>query len=172
MSEKEKMSTKGRMSKNEKRWIIVLVIIAIIAIVIYVVVTRGKNNNVGGTNNNAATNQAVNEEQYTEQLNDGTKLNTSETFNQTKTYGNLEISNVQFTSRNGMSVLLADVKNTGTTKHEKEVVKITILGDNGETITEIKPVIGEIEPGQTIKLNAGITADVANAKDYRIEAAN
>ena len=70
-----------------------------------------------------------------------------------------------------MSVLLADVTNNGTTRHEVEIVKITILGDNGEVITEIKPIIGEIEPGETIQLNASITADVANAKDFTIEAA-
>ena len=68
-----------------------------------------------------------------------------------------------------MSVLLADVTNNGTSAHEPELVKITILGDNEEVITEIKPVIGDIEPGETVQLNASITADVANAKDFRIE---
>ena len=157
------------MSKNEKRWIILLVAVVIIAIVFFVVITRGNKEEEENTQN--TTNEVVNEEKYTEQLDDGTKLNTSEEFNSSKTFGNLEIGNVQYTSKNGMSVLLADVKNNGTTVHEKEIVKITILGDNGEVITEIKPVIGKIEPGETIKLNASITADVANAKDFRIEAA-
>ena len=156
------------MSKNEKRWIILLVAVVIIAIVFFVVITRGNKEEEENTQN--TTNEVVNEEKYTEQLDDGTKLNTSEEFNSSKTFGNLEIGNVQYTSKNGMSVLLADVKNNGTTVHEKEIVKITILGDNGEVITEIKPVIGKIEPGQTIKLNASITADVANAKDFKIEA--
>ena len=157
------------MSRNEKRWIILLVAVVIIAIVFFVVITRG-NKEDGGNTQNTTTNEVVNEEKYTEQLEDGTKLNTSEEFNSSKTFGNLEIGNVQYTSKDGMSVLLADVKNNGTTTHEKEIVKITILGDNGEVITEIKPVIGKIEPGQTIKLNASVTADVANAKDFKIEA--
>ena len=156
------------MSKNEKRWIILLVAVVVIAIVFFVVITRGNKKEEENTQN--TTNEVVNEEKYTEQLEDGTKLNTSEEFNSSKTFGNLEIGNVQYTSKNGMSVLLADVKNNGTTVHEKEIVKITILGDNGEVITGIKPVIGKIEPGQTIKLNASITADVANAKDFKIEA--
>ena len=116
--------------------------------------------------------QVVNEERYTTMLDDGTKINTSEEFNNEKTYGNLSISNIQYTEKDGMSVLLADVTNNGSTKHEPEIVKITILGENGEVITEIKPVIGDIEPGETIKLNASITADVTNAKDFKIEAAN
>ena len=156
------------MSKNEKRWIILLVAVVVIAIVFFVIITRENKKEEENTQN--TTNEVANEEKYTEQLEDGTKLNTSEEFNSSKTFGNLEIGNVQYTSRNGMSVLLADVKNNGTTVHEKEIVKITILGDNGEVITEIKPVIGKIEPGQTIKLNASITADVANAKDFKIEA--
>ena len=156
------------MSKNEKRWIILLVAVVVIAIVFFVIITRENKKEEENTQN--TTNEVANEEKYTEQLEDGTKLNTSEEFNSSKTFGNLEIGNVQYTSKNGMSVLLADVKNNGTTVHEKEIVKITILGDNGEVIIEIKPVIGKIEPGQTIKLNASITADVANAKDFKIEA--
>lgn len=157
------------MSKNEKRWIVLLVAVVIIAIVFFVVIIGG-NKSKTKEEQNTITNETTNEEKYTEQLEDGTKLNTSEEFNSSKKYGNLEISNVQYTSKNGMSVLLADVKNNGTTVHEKEIVKITILGENEEVITEIKPVIGKIEPGETIKLNASITADVANARDYKIEA--
>ena len=158
------------MSKNEKRWIILLVAVVIIAIVFFAVIIGG--NKANKEEQNTTTNEITNEEKYTEQLEDGTKLNTSEEFNNSKTYGNLEISNVQYTSKNGMSVLLADVKNNGTTTHENEIVKITILGDNEEVITEIKTVIGKIEAGETIKLNASITADVANARDYKIEAAH
>lgn len=156
------------MNKDEKRWIILLVAVVLIAIVFFVVIIGGDKANK--EEQNTTTNETTNEEKYTEQLEDGTKLNTSEEFNSSKKYGNLEISNVQYTSKNGISVLLADVKNNGTTVHEKEIVKITILGDNEEVITEIKPVIGKIEPGETIKLNASVTADVANARDYKIEA--
>ena len=157
------------MNSNEKRWIVLLVAVVIIAIVLIVVLTN--RNGEEAVQQGEQENEIVNEEKYTTELEDGTKLNTSEEFNNTKTYGNLEISNIQYTEKDGMSVLLADVTNNGTTRHEVEIVKITILGDNGEVITEIKPIIGEIEPGETIQLNASIKADVANAKDFTIEAA-
>ncbi len=157
------------MNSNEKRWIVLLIAVVVIAIVLIVVLTGNKGKE-GQIDQGAGQEIEANEEKYTEELADGTKINTSEEFNSSKKYGNLEISNIQFTEKDGMSVLLADVKNTGNTKHEVEVVKITILGENGETITEIKPIIGEIEPGETIKLNASITADVTNAKDFKIEA--
>ena len=157
------------MSRNEKRWIIFLVAVIVIAIVLIVgLANGGKNDEI----QQGEGEPVVNEEIYTTELSDGTKLNTSEDFNNTKTYGNLTISNIQYTERNGQSVLLADVTNNGSTRHEVEIVKITILGENNEVITEIKPVIGDIEPGETIKLNASISADVANAKDFKIEAAN
>ena len=157
------------MSNNEKRWIILLVAVIVIVIVLIVGLANGRNKEV---QQQGQEETVVNEEKYATELSDGTKLNTSEEFNNSKTYGNLTISNIQYTERNGTSVLLADVTNNGSTRHEVEIVKITILGDNNEVITEIKPVLGDIEPGETIKLNASISADVTNARDFTIEAAD
>ena len=71
-----------------------------------------------------------------------------------------------------MTVLLEDVKNIGTTKHEKEIVKLEIIGENDEVITSGKPVIADIEPGETAKLNVTLMGDLVNAKDFKITAAN
>lgn len=157
------------MISKQKNLIVAIVIICIVAIVIAVIVLTNKKEQKQELTNEP---QTENQEAYTTQLEDGTKINTSEEFNQTKNYGDLEISNIQYTEKDGMSVLLADVKNNGTTIHEEEIVKITILGENEEIIEEIKPVIGKIEPGESIKLNASITADVVNVKDFKIEASN
>ena len=158
------------MNQNEKRWILLLVAVVIIAIVFFVVL--GFRNKDGEDLADNSQNVPTNEEQYTVQLDDGTKLNTSEDFNSNKTYGDLEISNIQYTTRpDGMTVLLADVTNKGTTNHELEMVKITILDQNGEAITEIRPLIDAMAPGETVQINASITAHVSNAKDFTIEAA-
>lgn len=158
------------MNQNEKRWIVLLVAVVIIAIVFFVVL--GFRNKDGEDLADNSQNVPTNEEQYTVQLDDGTKLNTSEDFNSNKTYGDLEISNIQYTTRpDGMTVLLADVTNKGTTNHELEMVKITILDQNGEAITEIRPLIDAMAPGEAVQINASISADVSNAKDFTIEAA-
>ena len=157
------------MNNNEKRRIILLIAVVIIAIVLMVVLPRVSNNK-GEVQRGESEQTKENEEKYTTELEDGTKINTGEEFNSTKTYGSLEISNIQFTEKDGMTVLLADVTNKGSTTHDNEVVEITILGENGEEISTTKPVIGKIEPGETIKINATITADVSNAKDFTIEA--
>ena len=158
------------MNSNEKRWIVLLIAVVIIAIVLIVVLAGNKGEkqiDQGTTQGQEVEEKST--EQYTEELLDGTKINTSEEFNSTKKYGNIEISNIQFVEKDGISTLLADLKNTGSTKHEEEIVKITILGEQGKEITELKAVIGEIEAGSTKRLNASITADVTNAKDFKIE---
>ena len=129
------------MNNNEKRWVVLLVAVVVIAVVLIVVLV-----NVNGSKEEIQGGESIpveNEEKYTTELNDGTKINTGEEFNSTKTYGSLEISNIQFTEKEGMTVLLADVTNKGSTTHENEVVEITILGENGEELSTTKPVIGK-----------------------------
>ena len=160
------------MNSNEKRWIVLLIAVLVIAIVLIVVLVNGRaKNKEQMPENNVDTNQEVqNVEQYVTQLDDGTKLNNSELFNSVKTYKDLEISNIQFTEKNGSSVLLADVKNNATTTHEEEVVKIVLLGENDETIATLRVLIGKIEPGETSQINTTASADYANAKDFKVEA--
>ena len=162
------------MNSNEKRWVILLVAVVIIAIIFFVVITninKGDEENQNNVTQQQSVQNTSNEE-FTTELDDGTKINTSESFGQTKTYNNLEISNIQFAERNGATVLLADVKNTGSSAHEIETVKITILGDDNAVLTQSNAVIEDMEPGETKKLNVTFTADVVNAKDFTIEAAD
>ena len=116
------------MNSNEKRWIVLLIAVVLIAVVLIVALVNAKGrDNVAENPNNGETSRNVqDEEQYTAELGDGTKINTSEDFNKTKTYGDLEITNIQFTNKNGMTVLLADVTNKGTSTHEEEIVTIKI----------------------------------------------
>ena len=154
------------MNSNQKRWMILVGVIVVLIIVLAIVFSTR-----GGSNNEVVQGESErNEEIYVTELEDGTKLNTSEDFNNEKRYGNLVIRNMQYTQQNGMTVMLADVANEGSTVHEPEIVTITIYGENNEVITELHPAIGRIEPGETIKINASSTADVANAKDYAIRA--
>lgn len=158
------------MRRNELKWILILIGVAVIILVGIVLWKQNGKEEQQGENKNIVNQQQVdNNEKYTQKLNDGTKINVGEEFNKNKQYKGLEIGNIQYTQKNGVTVLLADVKNTTDKKHEKEVVKLTIIGENGEIITDTLAVIGEIEPGKTYQLNASITADVVNAKDFKIE---
>lgn len=162
---KQKGAVKGK-------FILVIAVILIIVIAI-IVINNNKKKDEKQTSNIADSTEVQNEEtieeKYTETVEDGTKINTSGDLKQTKTYNGLEISNVTYTLKGGITTLLADVKNTNKKTHELENIKIIILDENNEEITTIAGVIGKIEAGQTIQLNANITGDVLNAKDIKIE---
>lgn len=177
MSQSAKTTNKKK-NKNEGMWILLLIVVVIIAIGLIV----GLGMNKGKNNTNLDTQQGQMQEQeqdkeieeeeqkdtYATKLEDGTRLNTSSELKETKTYKDLEISNIQFTEKNGSSVLLADVTNKGSETHEKETVKIIITEEDGSK-TEVRALIGEIKAGETVKLNTSMTADKVNAKDFEIQ---
>ena len=164
-------SAKGgntKMNKNEKRWIVLLVAVLVIAVVLIVGLSMSGNKQdttIGQSQAQGATGTQAGDESSDY----ATRVNTNEDFNATKTYNDLEISNIQLSENNGTSVLLADVTNKGESTHEQETVKITIVGED-DSETTVNAIIGTIEPGETIKLNTSMTADVVNAKDFKIEA--
>ncbi len=177
MSQSAKTTNKKK-NKNEGMWILLLIVVVIIAIglIVGLGMNKGKNN----TNLDTQQGQMQEKEQdkeieeeeqkdtYATKLEDGTRLNTSSELKETKTYKDLEISNIQFTEKNGSSVLLADVTNKGSETHEKETVKIIITEEDGSK-TEVRALIGEIKAGETVKLNTSMTADKVNAKDFEIQ---
>ena len=156
--------------------LLIVVVIIAIGLIVGLGMNKGKNN----TNLDTQQGQMQEQEQdkeieeeeqkdtYATKLEDGTRLNTSSELKETKTYKDLEISNIQFTEKNGSSVLLADVTNKGSETHEKETVKIIITEEDGSK-TEVRALIGEIKAGETVKLNTSMTADKVNAKDFEIQ---
>lgn len=155
------------MKKKERRMILLLIIVSIIIIAILVKVRNGK------AEEGAITDEQQSEqiEEFVEVAEDGTKVNKSEKLAETKTFENYEISNIQLTENNEESLILADVKNIGATKTEVRLVDITLLNKEGDEITTIGGIIGEIEPGQVVQLNASATTDFANAYDFSIKIA-
>lgn len=163
------------MKKSERRMILVLILVAVIVIAVLVSV-RNKNNNtddVVDDNGSVAENggETPNEEvgEFVEVLDDGTKMNTSDKLAETKTFSNYEVSNIQLTESNGQSLILADVKNIGTTKADVVLIDITLLDKEGQEIVTIGGIIGDVEPGQTVQLNSSATTDFSNAYDFTIK---
>ena len=77
-------------------------------------------------------------------------------------------SNIQLKETGGITTLLADVKNTTGVETEDKTVKVEILDKQGNVITRLLGPIDSIPAGGTVKLNVAVTADVANAYDFRI----
>lgn len=154
------------MKKSEKRMVLILVVIAIIVVAVLIKVRTKKED--GGSGGAGGQGKANNEE-FVEVLEDGTKMNVSNKLAETKTFENYEISNIQLTEQDGQSLILADVKNIGETKAEVALIDITILDKDGNEIVTIGGIIGDVEPGQTVQLNASATTDFANAYDFSIK---
>ena len=155
------------MTKKEKK--VVFTLIGIMVVVLLIVVIVKTVNKPDESLGNTIQQAEENEEKYVTELADGTKLNNSEELNNTHTYKGVEISNIQFTSQNGSSVLLADVRNTGSETFEEEEATIVLIGENNEE-REIAVYIPSLSAGETKQINSIVTADVVNVKDFRVEA--
>lgn len=158
------------MTNSEKKVVFTLIGIFVAILLIVLIVKGVGNNNSDNTQTNLSSNteNVANSDNYVTNLENDVKLNTSTDLNSIKNYKGLEISNIQFTSENGNSLLLADIKNTNSTKHEAEIVSISILGENNTEITTFNTALPSVEANGTEKLEVHITADIVNAKDFTI----
>lgn len=104
-----------------------------------------------------------------EKIGSDVKVNNNEDLAKTKTYNNVEMSNIKFTSQNGNSVLVADVKNIGEIKHEKEIITLSIIGSDDTEIATLDIILTDLEPGETKQLTVLATADIVNAKNFIIK---
>ena len=48
------------------------------------------------------------------------------------------------------------------------MVKIEILDNSGKVITDVQGIIDPMKAGEKVQLNVAVSADVANAYDFRI----
>ena len=152
------------MKKKEKRMILILLVILVIAIVIFVV-----NKNLKKENNSNGTQQENTEtEEFVQVLEDGTKLNTSTELNKEKQVGNYKFENMQLTTQDNQTVLLADVTNTGSSKTDIQLVDVTLLDKDGNEIITIGGIISQLEPGEKTQFNTSMTLDYANTYDFKI----
>ena len=156
------------MKKKEKRMILILLVILIIAIVIFVVSKNANKEN--NTNENASTTQLENTEpeEFVQVQEDGTKLNTSTELNKEKQVGNYKFENMQLTTQDNQTVLLADVTNTGSNKTDIQLVDVTLLDKDGNEIITVGGIISQLEPGEKTQFNTSMTLDYANTYDFKI----
>lgn len=151
------------MKKKEKRMIAILVVVSIIIIAVIYFATRGGN---GEENLPEGENKVV--EEFVQVLEDGTKLNTSTKLKETKKIEGLEISNIQLTNANGLSVVLADVINKTDKATDLMAVRITLVDKNGNKLGDVNGLISPLQPGASTQLNMGTQTDYANAYDFTV----
>ena len=146
--------------------LVVITLIAIMLIIIMVNTFRKKEpENVGPVQGEE---QGIEQEEYVQILQDGSKLNKSEELLKEKKLDELEISNIQLKETGGITTLLADVKNNTNHEIQERNVTIEVLDKQGNVITRLNGVIDTVGAGEKVQLNMSVTGDVANAYDFRI----
>ena len=147
--------------------LVVIALIAIMLIIIMVNTLRKKEpENVGPVHGEE---QGIEQEEYVQMLQDGSKLNKSEELLKEKKLDELEISNIQLKETGGITTLLADVKNNTNHEIQERDVTIEVLDKYGNVITRLNGVIDTVGAGEKVQLNMSVTGDVANAYDFRIK---
>lgn len=152
------------MKKKEKRGLLILILVAIAIITTLAIITnrKGKEVNSDSTEENKVV------EEFVQVLENGTKLNTSTKLSETKIVDGLKIGNIQLTMQNGQSVLLADAENDTGKDIDIMLLDIILLDKNGNELTTIAGIVGDLKAGEKQQLNSSVTSDYANAYDFRV----
>lgn len=164
---------KTMIRSGDKKALIICVIV-IIAIIVLLVV-KGERNNTGeaqGIVYKGVTTeqQSQNKEEFVDLQQDGTKVNKSEKIKTAKlAVEGLEITNIQLTEVNGISLVLADIKNTSDNKTQDMDVEIIAYNKEGQEIAKIPGYVMGLQPGAVTQLNAAATDDFANAYEIKIQ---
>ena len=189
MSKEQKSTNKQstrRKTQNKKKTItinpLLIIIILILIIVLASVIILKKDNKKEKTNQieNNQTEQEIEQEmpEYsTIDMNNtenakiygGTKENTSTKLAENKTYKGMTVKDIKLIAEGGVTRLTATVENTTTTNYEGGGITIIFIKEDGTEYARLEGLLPAIEAGKSNELDAGTTADIANAYDFRIE---
>ena len=162
MKKEKKEKTKKLTKKDKKKiaiiaGIITVIIIAIIGITIAIINNNEKNKNIDP------------ETEFVEIDAEGNKRNISKKLKETKTFGNMEMNNIELTAKKNVSLLKANFTNKGEETEKEKIVTVEILNKKKEVISSFDTVINKMDPGETIEFSMNITEDISNAYDLTIK---
>lgn len=156
--------------KKEKILISFLIIIILSILVVAGIKQINKKDEEKEESNTIEYNQEDEiKEEYVEILQDGSKLNISDKLKENKKIDSLVLKDIGLSYKDGVTTLLANVKNTSKEISKQKEVEITLLNNKGEKLYILRGVIEEIGPGEIKQLNTSITADFANTYNFTIE---
>lgn len=160
------------MKSNEKRGILILILVAIIIIGIMFAVTRGSkdtNQNINNEENIELSQVDPSRGEFTKTESDGTVVNTSDKLKEDKVEAGFEISNINYTEKDGHTVLEADVTNMTGSSQSAFMAEIVLLDKEGKEQGRIPVAIPDTQTGETICVQAGINDQYANAYNFKLE---
>ena len=96
-------------------------------------------------------------------------INTSNKLKEDKVESGFEISNINFSEKDGHTSLEADVTNMTGTAQGNFMAEIVLLDKEGKEQGRIPVAIPETQIGETVGIQAGINDQYANAYNFRLE---
>lgn len=160
------------MKSNEKRGILILILVVIIIIGIMFAVTRGSkdtNPNINNEENIELSQVDPSRGEFTKTESDGTVVNTSDKLKEDKVESGFEISKINYTEKDGHTVLEADVTNMTGSSQSAFMADIVLLDKEGKEQGRIPVAIPDTQTGETICVQAGINDQYANAYNFKLE---
>lgn len=164
MKKIQKKEVKRKKNKGIPMWMLVIIIALIVTGILVLI----RNNNKQEDAKDKVQTEAK-KEGYVEEIEDGVKINKSSKLNEAKEIDGLTITNIQLTTKDGMTTLLADVTNNSGAKTEVKPVQITLLKQDGSELVTVTGIIDKLEVGGTTQLNIAMTSNYVVAYDFMIK---
>ena len=167
------MKEKQKIKKSNSKGIILLIAIIIIAIIVVGTIIYQNNKNTQQEQQQETEQDSLSliDMNNTEnaKIENGVKENTSENIAKDRKLGNLSITDIKLSAQDGVTSFTATVKNDSNKDFAGGIVKISFTNKDGSNYAELEAYIPEIVAGGTNAINAGTTADIANAYDFTME---
>lgn len=167
------MKEKQKIKKSNSKGIILLIAIIIIAIIVVGTIIYQNNKNTQQEQQQETEQDSLSliDMNNTEnaKIESGVKENTSENISKDRKLGNLSITDIKLSAQDGVTSFTATVKNDSNRDFAGGIVKISFTNKDGSNYAELEAYIPEIVAGGTNAINAGTTADIANAYDFTME---
>lgn len=107
--------------------------------------------------------------EFTQIESDGTVVNISEKLKRTKIELGFELSNINYSEKDGNTTLEADVTNLTGSNQENFMAEIVLLDKDGKEQTRIPVAIPEMQISETVRIQAEINESYANAYNFRLD---
>lgn len=164
---------KTKKTKAGRKKIVLTIIIAIVAILIITLIIRAVKNSLKedepvSEESSELTLLDTNLEEYVKETTSGIKINVSTALNQNKKVDGLDVTNIQLTSQNGVTTLLADVTNNTAESTSLKNVIITFLNEDGDELISVDGIIMGLEVGKSTKLNVSLSSNYVSAYDFTV----
>lgn len=159
------------MNKRKILFIILAIIVVIAIIVASVGIVKNKDKNKVQEQQTEDVKQELqisNIENYVGELNDGSKISTNANMNQESDLGDLHLSNIRLTLKNGVTTFRAIVTNNGNNKTELKNITLKLFDENNNELVSAKGILNEIESGANQELAISITSNYINANSYKV----